>query len=58
MKDVWNICPVCGSRTIVAESPEEFDGTLSQYCWCEECGAKFENIYNFAQQVVWEKEVE
>lgn len=50
--DVWNICPVCGSRSIIAESPEEYFGELHQFCICQDCGSTFENIYTYSTQSI------
>ena len=40
-------CPVCGSRNCEGTHVEIETNSAFQPCWCNECGAQWNDVYEF-----------
>ena len=50
-------CPVCGSRDAEGTHIEVFPNGCYQPCWCNECGAEWNDVYEFVRcDDIFEKE--
>lgn len=50
------VCPVCGSEEIEFGDIDGKKDTLYQRCVCKDCGAEFDEVFKFAEQIVIEED--